>query len=51
MVMVKMGRVKNGMMNEMVPTNEKLRLRKKNLLISLIKIHNFDYWIIFTCSF
>ena len=30
MVMVKMGRVKNGMMNEMVPTNEKLRLRKKN---------------------
>ena len=29
MVMVKMGRVKNGMMNEMVPTNEKLRLRKK----------------------
>jgi len=33
MVMVKMGRVKNGMMNEMVPTNEKLRLRKKNFLI------------------
>ena len=32
MVMVKMGRVKNGMMNEMVPTNEKLRLRKKNLI-------------------
>ena len=30
LVMVKMGRVKNGMMNEMVPTNEKLRLRKKN---------------------
>ena len=30
MVMVKMGKVKNGMMNEMVPTNEKLRLRKKN---------------------
>jgi N-acetylmuramic acid 6-phosphate etherase len=30
MVMIKMGRVKNGMMNEMVPTNEKLRLRKKN---------------------
>ena len=33
LVMVKMGRVKNGMMNEMVPTNEKLRLRKKNFLI------------------
>ena len=32
MVMVKMGRVKNGIMNEMVPTNEKLRLRKKNLI-------------------
>ncbi len=32
MLMVKMGRVKNGMMNEMVPTNEKLRLRKKNLI-------------------
>ena len=32
MVMVKMGRVKNGMMNEMVPTNEKLRLRKKNFI-------------------
>jgi N-acetylmuramic acid 6-phosphate etherase len=29
MVMVKMGRVKNGVMNEMVPTNEKLRLRKQ----------------------
>ena len=32
MVMVKMGRVKNGIMNEMVPTNEKLRLRKKKLI-------------------
>ena len=32
MVMVRMGRVKDGMMNEMVPTNEKLRLRKKNLI-------------------
>ena len=32
MLMVKMGRVKNGMMNEMVPTNEKLRLRKKNFI-------------------
>ena len=32
MVMVKMGRVKNGMMNEMVPTNKKLRLRKKKLI-------------------
>ncbi|WP_443643436.1 N-acetylmuramic acid 6-phosphate etherase [Candidatus Levibacter sp. Uisw_134_01] len=32
MVMVKMGRVKNGMMNEMVPTNEKLRLRKNKLI-------------------
>ena len=31
MVMVKMGRVKNGVMSEMVPTNEKLRLRKKKL--------------------
>ncbi len=29
MVMIKMGRVKNGIMNEMVPTNNKLRLRKK----------------------
>ena len=29
MVMIKMGRVKNGVMNEMVPTNEKLRLRKQ----------------------
>ena len=28
MVMVKMGRVKNGIMNHMVPTNEKLRHRK-----------------------
>ena len=35
MVMVKMGRVKNGMMNEMVPTNEKLRLRKKKLINSI----------------
>ena len=32
MVMLKMGRVKNGMMNEMIPTNEKLRLRKKKLI-------------------
>ena len=32
MVMVKMGRVKNGMMNEMVPTNQKLRLRKEKLI-------------------
>ena len=32
MVMVKMGKVKNGMMSEMVPTNEKLRFRKKNLI-------------------
>ena len=31
MVMVKMGRVKNGMMNEMVPTNKKLRLRKRKI--------------------
>ena len=38
-------------MNEMVPTNEKLRLRKKKKLILLIEIHNFDYWIIFTRSF
>ncbi len=32
MVMVKMGRVKNGIMNEMVPTNKKLRLRKNKLI-------------------
>ena len=32
MVMLKMGKVKNGMMNEMIPTNEKLRLRKKKLI-------------------
>ena len=32
MVMVKLGRVKNGMMSEMVPTNEKLRLRKNKLI-------------------
>ena len=29
LVMVKLGRVKNGLMNNMVPTNEKLRNRKK----------------------
>ncbi len=29
MVMIKLGRVKNGIMSEMVPTNEKLRKRKK----------------------
>ncbi len=28
LVMVKFGRVKNGFMNEMIPTNQKLRLRK-----------------------
>jgi Predicted sugar phosphate isomerase len=28
MVMIKMGKVKNGVMSDMVPTNEKLRLRK-----------------------
>jgi len=28
MVMIKMGRVKNGIMSHMVPTNEKLRNRK-----------------------
>ena len=32
MVMVKMGRVKNGIMNEMVPTNKKLSLRKNKLI-------------------
>ena len=32
MVMIKMGRVKNGVMNEMVPTNQKLRNRKKKLI-------------------
>ena len=30
--MIKMGRVKNGLMNEMVPTNKKLRLRKKLII-------------------
>ena len=29
--MTKMGRVKNGVMTDMVPTNEKLRLRKKSM--------------------
>ena len=29
MVMVRLGKVKNGMMTEMVPTNKKLRKRKK----------------------
>ncbi|MDC6451705.1 N-acetylmuramic acid 6-phosphate etherase [Alphaproteobacteria bacterium] len=36
MVMVKMGRVKNGVMNEMVPTNEKLRLRKQLIETKLL---------------
>ena len=31
MVMTKMGRVKNGLMNEMVPTNKKLRKRKVSI--------------------
>ena len=31
MVMVKMGRVRNGIMSHMVPTNEKLRLRKQRI--------------------
>ena len=31
MVMVKMGRVKNGVMSHMVPTNEKLRQRKERI--------------------
>ena len=31
MVMIKMGKVKNGLMTEMVPTNKKLRTRKKKL--------------------
>lgn len=30
-VMVKLGKVKDGMMNEMVPTNKKLKLRKQNI--------------------
>tara|TARA_X000000950_G_C13804994_1_gene615206 strand:- start:552 stop:1307 length:756 start_codon:yes stop_codon:yes gene_type:complete len=30
-VMIKLGKVKNGMMNKMVPTNQKLRLRKKQI--------------------
>ena len=28
MVMIKMGRVRNGMMSHLVPTNDKLRRRK-----------------------
>jgi N-acetylmuramic acid 6-phosphate etherase len=36
MVMVKMGRVKNGVMNEMVPTNKKLRIRKKFISSNLL---------------
>ena len=40
MVMVKMGRVKNGVMSEMVPTNEKLRLRKQ-----LINSKFLWYWL------
>jgi N-acetylmuramic acid 6-phosphate etherase len=36
MVMIKMGRVKNGVMNKMVPTNEKLRLRKKLINAKLL---------------
>ncbi len=31
MVMVKLGKVKNGYMSDMVPTNKKLRLRKKTI--------------------
>ena len=31
MVMVKMGKVKNGIMSEMIPTNKKLRYRKKQI--------------------
>jgi N-acetylmuramic acid 6-phosphate etherase len=31
MVMVKMGRVKNGMMNHLLPTNKKLRDRKSRI--------------------
>ena len=37
MVMIKMGRVKNGIMSHMVPTNEKLRNRK----IRINKIINY----------
>ena len=29
LAMTKMGRVKNGLMSDMVPTNQKLRKRKK----------------------
>ncbi len=35
MVMLKMGKVKNGLMNDMVPTNQKLRKRKKTIDLSL----------------
>lgn len=35
MVMLKMGKVKNGLMNDMVPTNQKLRKRKKIINTSL----------------
>lgn len=34
MVMAKMGRVKNGLMSDMVPTNQKLRNRKKSYNIN-----------------
>jgi len=40
-VMAKMGRVKNGYMNELVVTNEKLRQRKKNIDKEINKL-NFE---------
>ena len=36
MLMVKMGKVKNGLMTEMVPTNSKL-IERKNKIKALIK--------------
>ena len=36
LVMTKMGRVKNGIMSHMIPTNEKLRLRKLRIQEELL---------------
>ncbi len=38
MVMIKMGRVKNGLMSNMVPTNDKLRKRKKIIETTMKKL-------------
>lgn len=37
MVMIKMGRVKDGLMSNMVPTNKKLRIRKKSIEARFLK--------------